>query len=172
MIKTVHSLLATYCEPYSAANQGVKFADPNKSLPVSLDRPRLRMRGRIYLMFFQGIRMRFDWWRLRCTCLRCCLRIQAWRTSIYQSQRNPRHRHDALANALTRLRFLKIFLFDYDTSLVVGVLVATYHGSSGKSFLSYPLHLLRVMGSIVVTSSWYRYVLRTHHFPRQVLSTR
>ena len=82
------------------------------------------MKGRIYLM---SILRRFDWWRLRCTCLRCCLRIPAWRTSIYQNQRNPHH--DALVNALTRLQFPKTFLLVYDTSLVVGVLVATRRAS-------------------------------------------
>lgn len=87
----------------------------------------------------------------------------------HSSMEDPHH--DALANALTRPQFLKTFLVAYDISLVVGVLVATYRGSSGKSFLSYSLHSFRVMG-IVATSSWYRYVLWTHHFPRHVLSTR
>jgi hypothetical protein len=64
--------------------------------------------------------MRFDWWRLRYTCLPCCLRAPARRSSIYQSQRSLHH--DALANALTRLQFLETFLLAHDTSLVVGLL--------------------------------------------------
>jgi len=101
MVKTVHSLLATYYEPYREPRSQV--CGPEQKSPRLL-RPRLRMRGRIYRM---SLLRRFDWWRLRCTCLRCCLRIPAWRTSIYQSQRN--HHHDTLENALTRLQFLETF---------------------------------------------------------------
>jgi hypothetical protein len=71
---------------------------------------------------------------------------------LYLSEPTESH-HDALANALTRLQFPESFLLAYDTCLVVRVLVATYLASSGKSFLSYPLHPFRVMGIVATRAA-------------------